>query len=145
MPITGFSDIGDRLTEALVTGNFDVYRTVMDLPLTIVPVGEAAYVLKDDVALRRDFDLYHMVLKLHGVTDIFREVRGVSDAGERMHRILCRVHIMARANRIAEPFFSEMLICDRAGQWRIVEIRSLAAHIGWTLGDSGQSQDFLQR
>ena len=101
--------------------------------------------LADNPALQRDFDLYHNVLKLHGVTDIFREVRGVFDEGDNIHRILCRVHVMARANRIAEPFLSEMLIRPRAGLWRIIEIRSLASHIGWTLGDSGSAENFLKR
>lgn len=145
MPVAGFSDIGDCLTTALVTGDFSLYQKVMDLPLTIVPVGEDPYVLTDEPALRRDFDLYHNVLKLHGVTDIFREVRGVFEEGNGVHRILCRVHIMTRANRIAEPFLSEMLIRPRAGLWRILEIRSLAAHIDWTLGSAGQGQDFLKR
>ena len=142
MPVTGFSEIGDHLTEALVSGRFDLYRKVMDLPVTIVPVGEDAYVLANEAELQQDFELYHNVLKLHGVTDIFREVRGAFDEGDGVHRILCRVHIMARANRIAEPFMSEMLIRPRAGFWRIVEIRSLATHIDWTLG---HGQDFLKR
>lgn len=145
MPVTGFSEIGDRLTEALITGDFGLYQRVMELPLTIVPLGEDPYVLADEVALRRDFDLYHDVLKLHGVTDIFREVRGVFEEEDGVHRILCRVHIMVHANRIAEPFLSEMRIRLRAGLWRIVEIRSLAAHIDWTLGGTGQGQDFLKR
>jgi hypothetical protein len=145
MPVTGFSDIGERLTTALVAGDFGLYQQVMDLPLTIVPLGEDPYILADEPALRRDFDLYHNVLKLHGVTDIFREVRGVFDEGAGVHRIMCRVNIMARANRIADPFMSEMLIRQRAGLWCILEIRSLAAHIGWTLGEDGEAQDFLKR
>ncbi|TXH97374.1 MAG: hypothetical protein E6Q73_12570 [Pseudorhodobacter sp.] len=145
MPVTGFSEIGDRLTEALVKGDFGLYQTVMELPLTVVPLGEAPYVLADEPALRRDFELYHNVLKLHGVTDIFREVRAVFDDDDDVHRILCRVHIMAHANRIAEPFLSEMRIRPRAGLWRIIEIRSLAAHIGWTLGDNASAENFLKR
>lgn len=145
MPVSGFSSIGDRLTEALVSGDFALYQNVMELPLTIVPVGEAPYVLADETALRHDFELYHNVLKLHGVTDIFREVRAVMDEGGGVHRILCRVHIMARANRIVDPFQSEMLIRAHEGQWRIFEIRSLAAHIDWVMGGQSAGQDFLKR
>lgn len=147
MPVFAFSEIGDTLTRALVTGDFGLYQQVMQLPLTIVPIGEDAYVLTDDAALFRDFDLYHQVLKLHSVTDIFREVRGVIDEGDGVHRILCRVHIMARANRIAEPFNSEMLIRLNGGIWRIIEIRSVAEHIDWTLStrEEAASHDFLKR
>lgn len=145
MPISGFSSIGDLLTEALVSGDFTLYQKVMELPLTIVPLGETPYVLTDEAALRRDFALYHNVLKLHGVTDIFREVRAIIDEGDGVHCILCRVHIMARANRIADPFQSEMRIRAQRGEWHIFEIRSLAAHIDWTLGSQGSGQDFLKR
>ena len=147
MPVFAFSDIGDTLTRALVSGDFALYRKVMQVPLTIVPIGEPAYVLRDDDDLQRDFDLYHQVLKLHGVTDIFREVRGVVDEGAGVHRIQCRVHVMARANRIAEPFQSEILIRLAGGQWRIIEIRSVVGHIDWTLGkgDLGPARDFLKR
>ena len=145
MPVSGFSSIGDRLTAALLAGDFHLYREVIDLPLTIVPTGESPYVLLDETALRRDFLLYHSVLKLHGVTDIFREVRNVIEEGAGVYRIVWRVHMMVRANRIAEPFQSEMLIRQRDDQWRILEIRSLAAHIDWALGGTGSGQDFLKR
>lgn len=147
MPFSAFSEIGETLTRALVTGDFGLYQQVMQLPLTIVPIGEASYLLKDDAALFRDFDLYHQVLKLHGVTDIFREVRGVIDDGDGVHRIQVRVHIMARANRIAEPFHSEILIRLKGGSWRIIEIRSVAEHIDWTLssGEASVSHGFLKR
>lgn len=147
MPVFAFSEIGDTLTRALVTGDFSLYQKVMHLPLTIVPMGEDPYFLKDDDALRRDFDLYHQVLKLHSVTDIFREVRGVIDDGKGVHRVLVRVHIMARANRITEPFNSEILIRLKDEDWKIIEIRSVAEHIDWTLstGDQAASHDFLKR
>lgn len=147
MSVFAFSEIGDTLTRALVTGDFGLYQQVMQLPLTIVPIGEDPYLLKDEAALFRDFDLYHQVLKLHGVTDIFREVRGVIDDGDGVQRIQVRVHIMARANRIAEPFNSEILILPKGGNWRIIEIRSLAEHIDWTLssGEAAVSHDFLKR
>lgn len=147
MPVFAFSDIGDSLTKALVSGDFALYRKVMQLPLTITSLGEDTYVLHDEAALQRDFDLYHQVLKLHGVTDIFRELRGVVDEGNGVQRILCRVHIMARANRLVDPFQSEMLIQLKAGLWRIIEIRSTPDHIDWTLGSArgGAARNFLKR
>ena len=146
MPERGFSEIGDVLTRALVTGDFALYRKVMRLPLTIAPEGGQAYVLRDEAALREDFDLYHAVLKVHGVTDIFRDVQEVRPEGDG-HRVICRVHILVRAYRIAEPFRSEMLIHPTPEGWVISEIRSTAGHIDWTLGraEIGPGRDFLQR
>lgn len=148
MPAQAFGKQADLLTRSLVSGDFPLYAAIMQLPLRIVPAGEPAYVLRDEAALRSDFDLYHTVLKLHGVTDIFREMLGVHDEGNGVFRVECRVHILAQANRIAEPFGSEIVISQAAdGTWRIREIRSTAGHIGWTLGQAeiGPARDFLKR
>lgn len=61
---------------------------------------------------------------LRGATDFLREMR---------------------ANRIADPFQSEMRVRAHEGQWRIFEIRSLTAHIDWIMGGQSAAQDFLKR
>lgn len=146
MPERAFSEMGDAMTRALVGGDFGLYRKVMRLPLTIAPEGGTAYLLSDEAALREDFDLYHAILKVHGVTDIFRDVLDVLPEGDG-HRVICNVHILVRAYRIVEPFRSEMLIHPAPEGWVISEIRSTAGHIDWTLGRAriGPGRDFLQR
>jgi hypothetical protein len=106
----------------------------MSLPLRIIPRGGEAYVLTDDAALERDFALYHRSLKTAGVTDIFRELVEVQPEADGATRVLCRVHIMARAHRITDPFRSEMLLRPTPQGMRIGEIVSTSEHIDWTLG-----------
>lgn len=134
MPERLFQTLGDDLTRALVTGDFDLYAAIMALPLTIAPRDGAPYVLADRAALRADFDLYHSIIKLHGVTDIYREVveyQPVSDGHIRFHFV---THILVRAQRIVEPFASCMLMVRGADGWRIAEIESSEGHINWTRG-----------
>lgn len=128
-----FAEIGNRLTRALLTDDFALYQSVMALPLRIVPRGDPAYVLEDESALRQDFDLYHRSIRTAGITDIYREVDHVipEDSG---FRVFCRVHIMARAHRLAEPHRSEMLLLPSEAGLRIAEIISAPEHIDWTLG-----------
>ena len=145
MPEAVFQDLGNRLTQALVQGDFALYRGVMTLPLRVVPLGDLAYVLTDEAALQQDFDLYHRSIRTAGVTDIYREVERVQPEGTGF-RVFCRVHIMARAHRVAEPHLSEMLllpapesprpdgISDQTHGLRIAEIVSTSEHIDWTLG-----------
>lgn len=83
-------------------------------------------------------------MRLRGATNFLHEMRASSDEGGGVHCILCRVQIMARANSIAGPFQSEMRLRAHEGQWRIFEIRSLTAHIDWTLGGQGSGQNFLK-
>lgn len=130
----GFQDIGDRLTKALLTGDSALYRDLIALPITITPRGASAYVIEDEDCLQKDFTQYHLVLKTNAVTDIFRDLQEVTPAGP--CRVVVRVitHIMAHANRVAEPFETRFFLKDLDGDWRITAIESSAAHIGWALG-----------
>lgn len=134
MPAARFSDIGDRLTKALIDGDFALYRAVMDLPLRIAPRDDVPYVLETEAALREDFDLYHATIASHGVTDIFRQVLYVEDAAADRQRMVCLTHILARAHRLVDPFETRMTLVLRADGWRISEIESSEGHIKWTLG-----------
>ncbi len=129
-----FANLGHALTDALISGDFARYRAVMALPLRIVPRGGEAYVLHDDAALERDFQLYNRSLRTAGVTDIFREVVEVRPEAGGTYRVICTVHILSRAHRVAEPFSSEMLLVPAIDGLRIAEIVSTTEHIDWTLG-----------
>lgn len=134
MPERAFHELGNDLTQALIAGDFPLYAGIMAMPLRIVPKGGQDYVLTTPQALRRDFDLYVTALKAAGVTDIYREVLDVRPEGGGCHRVFCRVHVMARAHRIAEPHGSEMLLVPVITGFRISEIVATPDHIDFTLG-----------
>lgn len=129
-----FQEIGDRLTRALVGGDFALYRSIMALPLRIAPRLSGEYVLEDEAALRADFELYHQIIGLHGVTDIYREVLGDAALPDGRHQVTCRTHILVRANRLVEPFETRLYLRHDSDGWRITEIESSEGHINWTLG-----------
>lgn len=131
-----FSGLGDRLTKALVSGDFELYAAIIWLPFRVTPRDAETYVLHDLPALQIDFDLSHSIIKTNGVTDIFRHVRQIDQIGENRARITCTTHIMARAQRIVDPFQTRIFVRDRGGLWKIYEIESSEGHINWTLGRS---------
>lgn len=134
MLAAAFQALGDQLTKALICGDFDLYRAVMDLPLIIAPRDAQPYVLSDDAALEADFNLYHQIVAAHGVTDIYREVRSYDRLTPMQVQVHCISHIMVRATRIIEPFETRMMMLFKAGDWRIAEIESSEGHINWSLG-----------
>lgn len=134
MTIEDFAAIGDRLTAALISGDFGLYTLVMALPLQVEPYGAAAYVLETETALSQDFQLYVSALRASGITDIWREVRSVQRLQDGTARVHCRVHLMAHALRVTEPFASEMWLRPQGGSFRISKIIATAAHIDFTLG-----------
>lgn len=136
-----FQEIGDRMTRALITGDFGLYRDMMALPLTIQPREGRAYVLQDLPALREDFELYHAVIRQHGVTDIFRQLVGQDDLGPGRLRFHCLTHLMSKAHRLVDPFATRFLMEQRPEGWRIIEIESSEGQITWTLGRTEISPD----
>ena len=130
----GFSEIGERLTQALLTGDFDLYARVMDLPIRIEPRGGTAYVLETPEALRQDFDLYHKAAHARGVTDIYRrvdEIRVLDGPAWEVHVLM---HILAGAMLVADPFRSVMSLHPTDAGPKFLRIQSPLRHIDWTLG-----------
>lgn len=132
-----FQTIGDQLTKALISGDFAQYAALMELPMRITPRDGKAYVLADMAALKQDFDLYHAIIKTHGVTDIYRQILGFDRQADDKMLFTCITHILVRSNRIVEPFQTRMTLHQRADGWRINEIESSEGHINWTLGKGG--------
>lgn len=134
MAAAAFQGIADRLTKALISGDFALYRSLMLLPLRVTPRGAASYVLSQEEDLRADFDLYHQTLTLQGVTDIFRDVQEVTIVAPGEAVIHMTTHIMQRAYRIVEPLLSRFFLRLVGEDWLIFEIESTAGHISWALG-----------
>lgn len=134
MPEHVFQVLGDQLTKALLTADFPLYRSILTLPVTFTPQGGKPFVLADEAALRADFELYVSIIKLHGVTDIYRRFQGIELAAPTEMLARWRTHILVRATLLAEPFDTRMRVRQVEGVWRIAEIESSEGHLNWTLG-----------
>lgn len=129
-----FTEVGERLTRALLTGDFELYRQVIDLPFRTEPRGGTPYTLETPEALEKDFRLYHQAVTIQKITDIYRMVEAIEPLGEHAWRVHCLMHIIEGARLAVEPF--EMRAClRRAGdRWKIFRIESSLRHINWSLG-----------
>ena len=134
MPGRVFAALGERLTRALLDGDFPAYASVMALPLKITPRGDAAYVLHNLDELHADFQLYNANLTGRGVTDIFRQINEITVLDATHLWVRCTVHIMVRAQRIVDPFESRFLLAERPDRWLISEVESARGHIRFSLG-----------
>lgn len=129
-----YIEIGERLTMALMSGDFALYQGVMALPLRIVPLSGKAYTLATADRLREDFDLYHRNLKLHCVTDLVREVLDIVHPAEGEAAVTVRMEMLAGGQRIVEPWEMTQHLWRTPDGWRIYRIESSLGHIDWTLG-----------
>lgn len=129
-----FAIIGERLTKALLSGDFDLYQQVMGLPITIEPRGAAAYTITNPEELRCDFDLYHQAVLIRRITDIYRKVESIQKIQENRFSVACLMHILVGSEYVVEPFHSTMTLSETPEDWRFYHIYSPLRHIQWTLG-----------
>lgn len=137
-----FQGLGERLTRALLTRDFDLYRQVTNLPIQIEPRGGSPYTPDTADALRADFDLYHDHIQLHGITDIYREVLDIDRIDDDTAAVTCMMNILHGGSRIVRPFRAIMTMQRGPDDTtRFVRIQSALGHINWTLGKGGISND----
>lgn len=133
MPAAAFEALSERLTKALISGDFAQYRPVFWLPLRIESRAADSYVLNTEAGLKRDFDLYRIALTVNGVTDIVRRLRFFEADSPETVTVHVEVDILRGAERLVRPFPSRFLMCHQ-GEWRFSAIESAPGHIRWTLG-----------
>jgi hypothetical protein len=129
-----FQELGELLTKALISGDFDLYRSILTLPMKFTPKDGRSYVLTDEAALREDFDLYVSIIRLHGVTDIYRQVLGYDPVRPGQITVRVITHILVRATLLVEPFPTRIVLLNGPDGWQIAEIESSEGHLNWTLG-----------
>lgn len=132
-----FYEIDRALSEGLITGNFQKYTERMHLPLQVIRVGAPDLNLSTMEELEADFRLYHDVMRLHAVTDIFREI-----TAQKVHEngditVACITHIMSRANRVLDPFGTEFDLTQVNEKWLVRTIRGTIRHTDWAPGKAG--------
>ena len=131
-----FTIIERTLTRALISGDFDLYRSIIHLPMHTVPRGEEASVMRTEEELREDFELYHQALSIQRATDIYRRVLSFSQMEEDWIEVTVETNILGTTGRIVEPFHTQFVLRPQNGDWRIAPIRSSFGHIRWSRGQA---------
>ncbi|MFD1507903.1 hypothetical protein [Lacimonas salitolerans] len=134
MDQAGFEQIAERITSGLLEGKYDTYRSAFLLPLRVEPRGGVPYVLADDDALRKDWQLYRDAILIQGVTDIVREVLGIAEIEPDRIEVTVETNMLRHAQRIVDPFKTQFVLQPEGAEWRIAILRSSLGHINWTLG-----------
>lgn len=129
-----FTIIERALTRALISGDYDLYRSLVHLPITIVPRGGEVQEIRTDAELREDFDLYHQALMSQRATDIYRRVLSFSKMEDDWIEVTVETNLLGTTGRLVDPFHTQFVLRPYDGRWRIVLIRSSFGHLRWTRG-----------
>jgi len=141
MPTPVLDRVFEHLTKALITGDFDLYRSVIRLPVRVEPRDGQPYELHCDADLETDFNLYRDSIALHGVTDIYRRILHQEATEQGQQIVTVETHLLEHANRIVPPFETRLTFFRHADGWRIGLVQSSLGHINWTLGKAKITPD----
>ena len=129
-----FTIVERNLTRALITGDFELYKTLIHLPAVVVPRGGHAQEIRTDAELREDFDLYVQALQIQRATDIYRKILNFALMEDDWVEVTVETSILGSTGRIVEPFHTQFVLRPYGGRWQIVLVRSSFGHLRWTRG-----------
>ena len=134
MKTADFPALGEKLTRALIDGNFELYESIIHLPLRVAPRDGDPYVLNTVEELKVNFGKYCAAIQANNVTDIFRRPISITELAEDWIEVTVEMHVLSQSGRIVDPFRSQFVLRPQGGEWRIAIIRSSLGYISWTLG-----------
>ena len=125
-------DYLDRLSTAVLEGDFDTYADGVALPFTLV-TAQKALVIDTSQDLQDGFDAYHNMLKSQNATDMIRIVERAERRSETQIAGRYSTNILAVGNRIFDPFQSDMILENQAGDWRAIWISNDMRDARWPI------------
>lgn len=130
-----FQAIIGQITNALIEDDFDRYRAAVSLPLTIVPRNGSAIEFDTEESLREDFALYVQSIRLHHITEIWRDVLDIR-SDERKAQVRFRSTMLSGASLVVDPWEATMTFARADKSWRMCRLDSSLGHINWTRGQA---------
>ena len=129
-----YAELGEKLSHAILEGDYQSYRRLIGLPLAVSPRNGAPYVLETWEQLEKDFAIYQRNTQLHRVTDIYREQIEADYTAPEEITARFKTHILAGAQELVPPFEQTHVLRKAPDGWVIRKMISSLGHVNWTLG-----------
>lgn len=123
-----FDAIGEKLTQAFLSGDYDLYRRLVVLPISTIPYDAPPSVRKTERELREGFQTIRNSLKMLSITDIHRDVVSVAKLADDWIEVETKSHYLRGAQRVLGPFPIHYALSNHQGEWRITAVRSSSSH-----------------
>ena len=119
-PLAIYQTALNRVSEAILAGDFDAYAVMIDLPY-LVHTATADLLLTKLADLRPTFDTLFQGLKARGITHYERVARAADyadcDRIEGWHH----THILSNGERMANPHSARQTLVRRGDRWLFSE------------------------
>jgi hypothetical protein len=131
-PIEIYQNVLDRLSDAALHGDTDVFRRHICLPFTVT-TQSGTFVTRTCEDLFASFQVFTEMLKSQGTTDYIRLAREATDVGPGLIEGVHYTHALRDGFRVIAPYASRMVIRREQDVWRVTEATHALAN-PWPLG-----------
>lgn len=132
-----YAEVGERLTQALLKGDFGLFRSVVALPLRIETRVGKAQRIETDAELRELFECYVNMGRLHRVTDLYRDVQFAEHVAPGELKAVFQLSILSGGTRVVAPFSSTHHLVETSEGWRIRRIEDALGQTNWLYDTPG--------
>lgn len=115
-----YQDALNRVSEAVLAGDFDTYAAMIDLPY-LIHTQTADLLVSTADALRPTFDALHVLLKEQGVTHYERVAREADYADRDRIEGWHYTHLISHGERLSWPHVSRHGLVRRGTTWLFSE------------------------
>lgn len=126
-----YAELGERLTQALLTADFGLFRSVVCLPLTMAPRDRTPYHVDTEAALRKMVAAYVSMIRLHRVTDLYRQITATDRTGPGEITVVFQLWVLSGGTRVVAPFVSTHHLLRTSEGWKIGCIEGSLGQTNW--------------
>lgn len=129
-PFAVLQDYLDRAGKAVLDNRFEIYRSLVQLPLEL-QTSSARLRVTTEEELLEGFDDYTDMLRGHGVTDMLRRVQVARFQGNEHIVGIYDTRLMAGGRQVLPTFHSKMWIGAYDGVWKAIRINNTTKETRW--------------
>lgn len=130
----------DAISRCFLDGDFEMWRTRVLYPLTLI-TSSGPILISSDESLRRNFDLYQTACKTMHLDAIVRTPMKLEDCRDGTWIGTYETNLLSQGTRVTPPYVSSALLRDVSGTFKMISVLNARGHQDWTGKSSAKKED----
>lgn len=126
-----FRTLLDDISTCFIARRFTTWRDRVLLPFSLI-TQDGPLILRDDVALRRNFDLYLQACSAMQLDEVYREAKQLEACPDGTWIGTYETNLLRHGHRATDPYLSSALLHVVDGQFKMSSILNARGHTTWT-------------
>lgn len=132
----------DDMSDALMTGDFEKYMSLVENPMVVITEVATTIIAKEE-QFRFGFDHYAGMLRTERATNLIRLASSVTEYGPNLITGKLETHILRSGQRLYGPFPSAMTLVRRGNRWLINSVVSPVHAEKWPINKQRNGDELV--